>query len=362
MNSNDEIYKQKYIKYKTKYLKFKQKGGVLDKLVKETNCLTEQECFNFFLSNLKNVSYFKKGTFGLTFILELKDDVESPYKYMDGTQIKKVLLKVVGICTLENKNTKDRMITYEDSNYNSYNTLTLTKNVLEKECRLQKKIYDCGKTKSIQLCPKMFYCDIKTIEESTSLLDTLITSTGYVKPKSTFLNKISTIIRTPPPPPLAFSILSGLNQNLSSIDGLSFSLMEYADGYKTISKNNQNDADYARVALLKLAIFCGVSHSDPNQNNILINQNNHVLLIDFGSTIEDHDKDIITEEEKTQIIENLNKKNYEAALEKCNKFYKPALDERGWPMDDNNTVWVHKGIKNPNIIIDEFIQKYISIE
>jgi hypothetical protein len=327
----------------------------MDKII--NNIANEEEDFNFFLSNLKNVSYFNKGTFGLTFILELKDDIKSPYQYTDGTQIKKVLLKLVGICTLENRNTKTRMTTYRDEKFISYNSETLTANAVEKECRMQKKVYDCGKEKNIQLCPKMFYCDIKSIENATQLLDTLIKSTGYVKPQATVLNKLKSIVKHPNPPPLAYNILDGLKQNISLIDELSFSLMEYADGYNTLSSySSTNKEDYARVALLKLALYCGVSHSDPNKGNILINNNNHILLIDFGSTIDEHDKDVITEEEKTQIINNLKEHKYYNALELCNKFYtSPTQIPHSDPIEPQ-IAWVHKGIiSKPNPIIDSFV-------
>lgn len=326
----------------------------MDKIT--NNIDNEEKCFNDFLSNLKNVSYFNKGTFGLTFILELKDDIESPYQYTDGTQIKKVLLKLVGICTLENKDTKDRMTTYKDENFNSYNSQTLTANAVEKECRMQKKVYDCGKEKNIQLCPKMFYCDIKSIENATQLLDTLIKSIGYVKPQASFFNKLKSTFKRPNPPPLAYNILDGLKQNISLIDELSFSLMEYADGYNTLSIT-PNKEDYARVALLKLALYCGVSHSDPNKGNILINNNNHILLIDFGSTIEEHDKDVITEEEKTQIINNLKEHKYYDALKLCNKFYTPPIYIPPYDPIEPEIAWVHKGIimSKPNPIIDSFV-------
>ena len=297
-----------------------------------------------------------KGTFGLIFILELKDDIESPYKYTDGTQIKKVLLKLVGICTLENRRTKTRMTTYIDDKNNNYNCQTLTANAVEKECIMQKKVYDCGKEKNIQLCPKMFYCDIKSIENATQLLDTLIKSTGYVKPQASFYNKLKSIVKRPNPPPLAYNILDGLKQNISLIDELSFSLMEYADGYNTLSySSTPNKKDYARVALLKLALYCGVSHSDPNEGNILINNNNHILLIDFGSTIDEHDKDVITEEEKTQIINNLKEHKYYNALELCNKFYTPPEHNPGSDPIEPEIAWVHKGITKSNPIIDSFV-------
>ena len=41
------------------------------------------------------------------------------------------------------------MTTYKDENFNSYNSQTLTANAVEKECRMQKKVYDCGKEKNI---------------------------------------------------------------------------------------------------------------------------------------------------------------------------------------------------------------------
>ena len=328
----------------------------MDKII--NNIVNEEEDFNFFLSNLKNVSYFNKGTFGLTFILELKDDIESPYKYTDGTQIKKVLLKLVGICTLENRNTKKTMTTYIDEKFNSYNSQTLTANAVEKECRMQKKVYDCGKEKNIQLCPKMFYCDIKSIENATPLLDTLIKLIGYVKPQASFFNKLKSTFKRPNPPPLAYNILDGLKQNISLIDELSFSLMEYADGYNTLSySSTPNKEDYARVALLKLALYCGVSHSDPNKGNILINNNNHILLIDFGSTIDEHDKDVITEEEKTQIINNLKEHKYYDAVKLCNKFYTPPTHIPFSDPIEPEIAWVHKGIimSKPNPIIDSFV-------
>ena len=54
MNSNDEIYKQKYLKYKMKYLELKQKGGVFDKLtqfVKGQSFLSEEELTNICRDN-----------------------------------------------------------------------------------------------------------------------------------------------------------------------------------------------------------------------------------------------------------------------------------------------------------------------
>ena len=335
----------------------------MDKLTIDID--NEEESFTFFLSNLKNITYLNKGTFGLAFILELKDDVESPYKYMDGTQIKKILLKLVGICSLENKDTKQTMTTYTDNvKHNSYDTQTLTANVLEKECMLQKKVYDCGKAKNIQLCPKMFYCNIKTIENAMLLLDTLIKSTGYIKPEATLKNRIKTLFKSPVLPPLVYNILAGLKQNIDSIDELSFSLMEYADGYETIDlSRNKDTTDYARVALLKLALYCGVSHSDPNMRNILINNNNHILLIDFGSTIEDHNKDIITEEEKKNIIDNLKQQKYRQALEICNKFYKPPIYTPPYDPIESEIAWVHKDISSkPNPIIDSFVSTLVSEE
>ena len=328
----------------------------MDKII--NNIVNEEDDFNFFLSNLKNVSYLNKGTFGLIFILELKDDIESPYKYTDGTQIKKVLLKLVGICTLENRRTKTRMTTYIDDKNNNYNCQTLTANAVEKECIMQKKVYDCGKEKNIQLCPKMFYCDIKSIENATQLLDTLIKSIGYVKPQAGLFSKLKSAFKRPPPPPLAYNILDGLKQNISLIDELSFSLMEYADGYNTLS-STPNKEDYARVALLKLALYCGVSHSDPNKRNILINNNNHILLIDFGSTIDEHDKDVITEEEQKQIIKNLKEQKYYDALKLCNKFYTPPTYIPPYDPIEPEIAWVHRDITKENPIIDSFVTKEI---
>ena len=60
--------------------------------------------FEFFIENSNNITYLNKGTFGVAFTLELKDGVTSPYKYIngtegtEGTEIRKVLLKLVAIC------------------------------------------------------------------------------------------------------------------------------------------------------------------------------------------------------------------------------------------------------------------------
>jgi serine/threonine protein kinase len=129
------------------------------------------------------------------------------------------------------------------------------------------------------------------------------------------------------------------------------------------SSRTPNKEDYARVALLKLALYCGVSHSDPNKDNILINNNNHILLIDFGSIIKEHDKDVITEEEKTQIINNLKEHKYSDALKLCNKFYTPPIFIPPYDPIEPEIAWVHKGkdiiMSKPNPIIDSFCYKRI---
>ena len=142
--------------------------------------------------------------------------------------------------------------------------------------------------------------------------------------------------------------------------------MEYADGYIPIKDeildvktyNDENIRNYARTALLKLALYCSISHNDPNLGNILINleNNHHVLLIDFGSTIALHDKQHITPKEKTEIINLLKtgtSENYKIALQKCNKMY---INEGRWsPLQ-----WVHESADTSIIqpLIQQIIDKY----
>ena len=123
------------------------------------NIESPNENFNFFIQNLKSIRYLNKGTFGFSFILEIKVDVESPYKYIDSDQhIKKVLLKICGICGEGNCDTKRRItISIPDNQNISISTLSVP--ALEKECELQNKVYDCGQEHGEQLCPKMFYCE-----------------------------------------------------------------------------------------------------------------------------------------------------------------------------------------------------------
>jgi len=291
--------------------------------------------FNFFIQNLKGITYFNKGTFGFTFILEIKDDVQSPYEYIESKQkIKKILLKICGTCGEGNCDTKKKL------KISSSSVETLSVPALEKECQLQNKVYDCGKEHREQLCPKIFYCEIMDTVKTTSFLNQLIPLVSPVK-KTGFLNRF----KKPEPPSREYVILSEILQNLSQIDGLYVSLMEYADGYVTLRqleyKKEEYLYNYARAALLKLALYCSISHNDPNKNNILINKvNNHVLLIDFGSTIDLHNKEEITPEEKTKIITNLKHKKYKIALKICNKMYKEEFDYRGEPIG-SPLEWVH---------------------
>ena len=306
--------------------------------------------FNFFIQNLKSITYFNKGTFGFTFILEIKDDIESLYEYIESKQkIKKVLLKICGICGEGNCDTKKRIT------ISNINISTLSVPALEKECELQNKVYDCGEEHGEQLCPKMFYCENMDITKSTTFLTQLIPLVNPVK-KTGFFSRFT----KPDPPSKEYVILNGILQNLSQIDGLYVSLMEYADGYVTLSQLNYEEKylqNYARAALLKLALYCSISHNDPNKDNILINKlNNHVLLIDFGSTIEQHNKEEITPGEKTQIITNIKSGNYMLALQMCNKMYKQEFDYRGEP-SFSPLQWVHDSADKT--IIQPIIQPII---
>ena len=265
--------------------------------------------FEFFIENSNNITYLNKGTFGVAFTLELNDGVASPYKYTNGDEIRKVLLKLVAICKEENKDTKERI-----SINNEYDSVqTLTPNALTKECELQNKVYNCGKEKDIQLCPKMYYCE--NIMDKTSIIGLLTKIkqfTGYVEKTKNAFNLVKSYIKKPKEPPSSYKILNKLIENVNNetMDGLSFSFMEYADGYDSLYRSRVTTKySYARVAILRLALYCQLSHNDPNDSNILINKDNHVLLIDFGSTIDLHDKEIITDEEKTEIIKNLSKKS-----------------------------------------------------
>lgn len=308
--------------------------------------------FNFFIQNLKSITYFNKGTFGFTFILEIKDDIESPYKYIESKQkIKKVLLKICGICGENNCDTKKRITISTDNQKMSIETLSDL--ALRKECELQNKVYNCGQEHGEQLCPKMFYCENMdiTTKSAATFLTQLIPLVSPVK-KTGFFSMFKKI----EPPSSEYVILNGILQNLSQIDGLYVSLMEYADGYVTLNQL-KSGLDYARVALLKLALYCSISHNDPNKNNILINKvNNHVLLIDFGSTITLHDKEKITPEEQSQIITNVKNGNYMLALQMCNKMYKQEFDYRGEP-SFSPLQWVHDSADKT--IIQPIIQPII---
>jgi len=264
----------------------------MSKFVEEINVEDQQKKFDFFIKNLKGVSYYNKGTFGYTFILEINDQIDSPYKYIDSDQkINKVLLKICGICNLDNCQTKKNLKII--TNDGIYNVSTLSDVALKKECELQNKVYACGKQNNDQLCPKMFYCENITGTEITNFLNLLIKLVAPVIPTGFFSR-----FKEKPKPSKEYNILNGILQNLTQIDGLYISLMEYADGYKTISNKSKEEENYARAALLKLALYCSISHNDPNHTNILINRNNnHILLIDFGSTIHLHDKEQITPEE-----------------------------------------------------------------
>jgi serine/threonine protein kinase len=261
---------------------------------------------------------------------------------------------LVAICNEENKNIKQN-ISINDKN----DTIsTLTTYVLTKECELQNKVYNCGKEKGIQLCPKMYYCEnIMDKNNIVDLLTKIKQFTGYVEKTKGILNRMKSYIETPEPPPETYIILNKLIDNVKNkkIDGLYFSLMEYADGYDTLDKSRiTTKYSYARVALLRLALYCQLSHNDPNTSNILINKDNHVLLIDFGSTIDLHDKEIIKDEEKNEIIEKLNKKEYSEALKICNKMYTPLFDFHGEPYD-GLLGWVHKNVNTKDIIIENFV-------
>jgi serine/threonine protein kinase len=310
--------------------------------------------FEFFIENSKNITYLNKGTFGVAFTLALNDGVPSPYKYENGDEIRKVLLKLVAICSEKNKDTKEHI-----SINNEYdNVETLTPDALTKECELQNKVYNCGKEKGIQLCPKMYYCEnIMDKNNIVDLLTKIKQFTGYVEKTKDMFNRMKLYFQKPKPPPEAYIILNKLidNVNNENMDGLYFSLMEYADGYDTLYRSRiEEKYSYARVALLRLALYCQLSHNDPNTSNILINKDNHVLLIDFGSTIDSHDKEIITDEEKTEIIKNLSTGEYSKALKICNKMYTQSYTQYGEPYD-GALGWVHRNVNTGDEIIKNFV-------
>ena len=106
--------------------------------------------FEFFIENSKNITYLNKGTVGVVFTLELKDGFTSPYKYTNGDEIRKVLLKLVAICNEENKDAKKRIIINNERD----TVQTLTLNALIKECALQNTVYNCGKEKKFNYVQK----------------------------------------------------------------------------------------------------------------------------------------------------------------------------------------------------------------
>ena len=204
----------------------------------------------------------------------------------------------------------------------------------------------------------MYYCEnIMVKTPIVDLLKQIKQITGYVEPPTNLLHRMKSYIKTPNPPPLSYIILNKLidNVNNENMDGLSFSFMEYADGYDTLYHSIIKEKySYARVALLRLTLYCQLSHNDPDDSNILINKDNHVLLIDFGSTINLHDKEIITDEEKNKIIENLSKNKYMEALKICNKMYKESIDVYGHQFDGPYD-WVHTDVNTSDEIIGNFV-------
>jgi serine/threonine protein kinase len=304
--------------------------------------LSKDEHFNFFIDNAKNIELFNKGSYGVTFTLELKDNVMSPYKYYDGAQIKKILLKLTGLCSNENTSTKSN-IKFGINNEERYNLQTLTEDAMQRECELQNKVYNCGVDNNMQLCPKLLYCGKKmNNEDIKTFLAKLIEVTGYTIPaKTMFSNPFSKQI----PPPITYLFLEELSKNLHQLDGLSVYLMEYADGYIRLSESkNINAQNYARIALLKLAYYCNVIHMDPNSGNILINGKNNVLLIDFGDFLVHKDISFSFEEFKG-LIDN---EKYSLAINMLNHYYDnaynfdPSKYWRDGPIRDFSYSWLEE--------------------
>jgi hypothetical protein len=108
--------------------------------------------------------------------------------------------------------------------------------------------------------------------------------------------------------------------------------MEYAEGYKETTWDSGR-RNFARISLLRLALFCNISHTDPTTDNILVNSNNHTLLLGLGSI---DGKEKISDIEKNAIIDELKNGNYGKSLKLlCNKMF-----------EENNEVDPHYG--NPD--------------
>ena len=181
------------------------------------NSENPQNDFMFFIDNTEKITYYNKGTFGFSFILQLRGGIESPYKYKNNTQINKILLKIVGLCSDENKNTKSyiTIATGDKTRVKNYNSQTLTNAVMEKECALQNMVYVCGEKYNIQMCPKMCYCENIMEEENVkSFLQKLIKNCGYTPQTTSKFGMITNFFKKPDIIPESYIFLNGLIANL----------------------------------------------------------------------------------------------------------------------------------------------------
>ena len=263
------------------------------------------------INNAKSIEYKTNGTFGVIFILEMNDNANFPYNYTTNqtAPIKKVLLKLVGICSPENIDTKQYV----------YNTQTLTEDALILENDVQNQVYNCGMENGLQLCPKIYKFEVIENEKIQYTLNRLKKLTGYEEKPQYSIFPFSK--KTPPP---TYTVLNELINAINNMDKLALIAMEFAESYEPANnENNENDKNIIRVTILYLALVCKLAHNDPVYNDFLIDRKTgHGMFIDFGSSIDNTiDNYKITDEEHSEIKEYIKKKDYRSALNKCNKSY-----------------------------------------
>ena len=319
---------------------------------------SEEIIYNY-LENTKTIKVLSKGTYGITFLLELPDDLQindddnSFYKTMVpnknyGKPVTKLIIKLQHIFKPDNLDVEyhDKILNIQPSSEEDF----------KNEINIQTDIF----FKTLQylqpLCPSIVY-------------------TSIINDK----NKQIKIIQT------LFNIKNkSINIPAFKFYNTGIIVMELVEESKTLSSYINDNPDnkklaenISRYALLKLALDTEYNHNDFHKGNIMIQHSNDYfmtengteiniapMLIDFGRTTK------INSEIMQLIRESVNNKQYRKALsylcdERTGNEYvsNPTYKKfYGWVCGDYNGIPDLKLPDSVDIEIDKlFVQREIAI-
>lgn len=383
-------------------MNYKQKGGLL---LPYKDQKKSQEIFSEFLGNAKSIELVSKGSYGLTFKVNLSREIPSEFINKDYKEIrpdanfgKPVTSILVKLCFIyDAKLAKKRYIEMEDENeeqvktydfegeYNlgTYGRENITLNSVspsdfQNEINIQTDIY----LKTIQylqpLCPGIVYANV--LDSTNGIL---------------LLNRIKDKV-FPELKNLIVHIQRVLNFNKDIHDrskevGLGVIGMQFVENSATLLKYEnvvfkgnpeaQNVvSNMGRYALLRLALDTGYNHNDFHKSNIMVEENDRyfyeleegqhdydnslvegykqrAVIIDFGRATK------IPPEIMELIKDAVSKRNYMQALKYLcdNRTGNQFISDRryynnyGWICGNYNTSIIGEQDSDDNSIISELI-------